>query len=165
MFLFRKVFKYEKWSIIFFRRKTLVSQSRIKSWVYLQCFRKNVVPESFMYNRGYHVFISKVLGRKVPKKFLGIPSRFQNIRDIEKFHSYKGLSRFSVKNLLSDLAEKFCERILLFLSEVHVSKIFTFENGEYHIFPSENFGLTAPKKIASIPAMFQKICGTGKFYV
>ena len=42
-------------------------------------FRKDVVSKNFMYNRGYHVFLSKVLGLTVPENFAGIPSIFQNV--------------------------------------------------------------------------------------
>ena len=116
----------KKGSIIFFRRKTLVSQSRIKLWASLKCFKQIVEPERFMYNRGYHVFISKFLGRKVPKKFVrvGDPSIFRKFGVIEIIYKQKRVSGFFVQIFLSDLAENFCKRKLLFLRDFLVSKSF-----------------------------------------
>ena len=42
----------------------------------------------FMHNRGYHNFPSKYFCLTVPKKFVGIPSMFQNNWDIEKLYAY-----------------------------------------------------------------------------
>ena len=65
--------------ITFFHQKNLVSQSRKFFWASLQSSRKIEVTEKFMYNRGYHVFLSKLLGLTVPHKFVGIPSVFQKV--------------------------------------------------------------------------------------
>ena len=42
----------------------------------------------FMHNRGYHNFPSKYFCLTLPKKFVGIPSMFQNNWDIEKLYAY-----------------------------------------------------------------------------
>ena len=162
IFSYRKIFRDEKGGYHIFPSRNLgLTEPKILV-SNLAMFQKNCGIGNFYVQRGYHVFVSKFLGRKVPKKFLGIPSRFQNIRDIEKFHSYKGLSRFSVKNVLFDLAEKFCERILLFLREVHVSKSFYVWKWGVSYFSVGKLWSHRAEKIASIPAMFQKICGIGK---
>ena len=125
-FLFRKVFTYEKGEYHIFPSKTLVSQSRLKLWASLKCFKQIVEPERFMYNRGYHVFISKFLGRKVPKKFVGVgdPSIFRNFGVIELIYKSKRVSRFLCRIFLSHLAENICKRILLSLRDFLVSKSF-----------------------------------------
>ena len=95
-FLFRKVFTYEKGEYHIFPSKTLVPQSRITLWASLKCFKQIVEPERFMYNRGYHVFISKFLGPKVPKKFVGVgdPSIFRKFGVIEIIYKKRGYHVF-----------------------------------------------------------------------
>ena len=91
-FSFRKVSTDEKGGMIFFRRETLALQSRKISWASRQYFRKTAVSEIFMYNRGYHVFLSKIFCLTVPKKFVGIPSIFQKLSGIEKLHEFSSKS-------------------------------------------------------------------------
>ena len=49
-----------------------VSQCRKISWASLQCFRKFGTSKTFMHNRGYHNFPSKIFCLTVPKNFVGI---------------------------------------------------------------------------------------------
>ena len=79
-FSFRIIFTEEEGGESHFStKKKLVSQSRKFFWASLQSSRKIEVTEKFMYNRGYHVFLSKLLGLTVPHKFVGIPSVFQKV--------------------------------------------------------------------------------------
>ena len=60
-----------------------------------------------MHNRGYHDFPSKIFCLTVPKNFVGIPSMFQKIWDIDKILCIiGGITIFRKKNL-SHSAEKF----------------------------------------------------------
>ena len=96
---FEKFLRMKKWGIIFFRRETLVSRSQKISWASLQCFRKIVVSEIFMYNRGYHVFCQKFWVAQCRKKIVGIPSILWKIGVIEIFMHKRGYHVIPLKVL------------------------------------------------------------------
>ena len=75
----------------------------------------------------------------------------------------RGVSRFSVENILLHSTEKFRWGTLRCFREIGVSKNFMHYRG-YHKFPSKTFCLTVPKNFVGIPSMFQKISGIEKFY-
>ena len=91
--------------------KFFVSQGRNKKFCKrtLLFSRKILVTKIFMSKRGYHVFPSKIFCVTVPKNFVGIPSMFQKIWDIENFYASEreGVSRFSVENICHTVPKNF----------------------------------------------------------
>ena len=83
-FLVSKSFMDEKGGITFFRRKSLISRCRKKSWASLQCFGKIGSSKNFMHNRGYHSFPSKISCLTVPKTFVKKPFNASLNSDIKK---------------------------------------------------------------------------------
>ena len=156
-FSFQEDSRDEKEGMIIFRRETLASQSRKSSWASRQYFRKTAVSEIFMYNRGYHVFLSKIFCLTVPKQFVGIPSRFQKISDIEMFMHDRGVTTFCRKFVVSQCRKKLWASVQCFW-KFGISKNFLHNRG-YRVSLSKFFCLTVPDKFVVIPSMFQKVWG------
>ena len=98
----------ENGGITFCRRNVLVSQCQKILWGSVQGFRKIGVSKTFMLNRGYLNFPSKIFCLTVPETFVREPHCFW-----EKFRFQKvlwmktGVSRFPVGKFWSHSAEKF----------------------------------------------------------
>ena len=129
--------------MIIFRRETWASQSRKISWSSRQYSRKTAVSEIFMYNRGYHVFLSKFFCLTVPKQFVGIPSRFQNTSGIEMFMHDRGVTTFRRKFVVSQCRKKLWASVQCFW-KFGISKNFLHNRG-YRVSLSKFFCLTWPK--------------------
>ena len=107
---------------------------------------------SVLYAKGYHDFPLKNFRLTVPKNFVGEPLCFKKFRVLKNFMPKRGISRFSIENLLSHSTEKFRRGTLLCFTKFLVSKKFMDKRGgEYHDFLSKISCLTVPKIFVGTP--------------
>ena len=77
----------------------------------------------------------------------------------------RGISRFSIKNLLSHSTEKLRRGTLLCFTKFLVSKKFKDKGGRYQDFRSKIFCLTVPKNFEGEPFSVSLISGTEKVWI
>ena len=155
--------------ITIFRWKKFVSQfEKIRRGNRL-CLRKFRVSKNFMPKRGISRFsIKNIVVSQYRKYFVAEPFFVSENFWYRKNLWIRGgrgggsITIFSRKFLVSQ-----CQNIswasLQWFRKFGVSKNFMHNRG-YHVFPSNNDGLTVPKNFAGIASKFQKIWGIEKFY-
>ena len=79
--------------------------------------------------RECHDFPSKIFFVSVPKKIVGEPFSVSLISDIENIYVERAMSRFSVKNFMSSIIEKFRWVILLCFTKILLWKVFMEKRG------------------------------------
>ena len=114
---------------------------------------------------GNHDFPSKLFGLTVPNHFVEEPFCVsRKLRVSKNFMLKRGISPFSIENVLSHTTKKLHRGALLCFTKFLVSKnIMDMRGREYHDFPSI-FCLTKPKKFVGEPFRASLISGIEKFY-
>ena len=84
---------------------------------------------SVLYAKGYHCFPSKNFRFTVPKNFAEEPVCFRKFRSSKNFMPKRGISRFSIENLLSHSTEKLRRGTLLCFTKFLVPKKFMDKRG------------------------------------
>ena len=110
----------------------------------------------------YQDLPSKISCLTVPKIFVGEPFSVSLISGIEKLMPVRGISRFSIENLLSHSTKKLRRGTLLCFTKFRVAKKFMDKRGEYQDLPSKISCLTVPKIFIGEPLSISLISGIEK---
>ena len=147
--------------------QTVKNKTAVLMLVFKEFLQTSIPPLiSVLYAKGYHDFPLNNFRLTVPKKFVEERVCFRKFRVSKNFMPQRGISRFSIENLLSHSTEKLRRGTLLCFTKILVSKKFMDKRGggEYHDFLSKLFCLTVPKNFAGEPFSVSLISGIEKFY-
>ena len=129
--------------------QTVKNKTTVLILVFKEFLQTSIPPLiSVVYAKGYHDFPLENFRLTVPKNFAEEPVCVsENFGYRKNFMPKRGISRFSIENLLSHSTEKLRRGTLLCFTKILVSKKFMDKRGggEYQDFPSKIFCLTLPK--------------------